>query len=423
MIASPLNILLPTDTFPPGNVGGAAWSACILAQELEKRGHRVQAVVPVRGAIPTAPPPIPTRYVPYTAPPIPFVQNYYRHERLWQPLAAILVQAGRDMGTERLIIHAQHVQTTPAAVLAGHRLGVPVVATIRDHWPWDYFATGLHANRLPYPTGTLPGYVTDLPVRLGAFPGTLALLAVPYMLAHLRRRAALLAQADAVIAVSHYIAHHLRHIVPAERLHVLPNIVNIAGDEQIAAVSPSFPIPDRFMLYVGKLEPNKGASLLPDIVRHLVALPGAPPPPLLVVGSGSLQAALQSQLDRMGVAVHFLSWLSHDDVLRLMARCEVLLFPSLWGEPLSRVLLEASALGAPILAMPTGGTPDIISDGCNGLLARTPVTFAHHLRHLLDNPHHRHTLGEQARRTARERFAPDIVLPNVEQLYQRLMPG
>ena len=52
--------------------------------------------------------------------------------------------------------------------------------------------------------------------------------------------------------------------------------------------------------------------------------------------------------------------------LRLMAGCELLLFPSAWGEPLSRVPLEAGACAAAILAMPTGGTPSIIADGVSG---------------------------------------------------------
>ena len=48
-----------------------------------------------------------------------------------------------------VVIHAQHIQVAPPAVMAGGRLGVPVVVTVRDHWPWDYFATGLHGDRLP----------------------------------------------------------------------------------------------------------------------------------------------------------------------------------------------------------------------------------------------------------------------------------
>ena len=61
---------------------------------------------------------------------------------------------------------------------------------------------------------------------------------------------------------------------------------------------------------------------------------------------------------------------TREDVLRAMARATALVFPSLWPEPLSRVLLEALALGTPIAAMDTGGTREILEDGASGLLVR-----------------------------------------------------
>jgi glycosyltransferase involved in cell wall biosynthesis len=120
------------------------------------------------------------------------------------------------------------------------------------------------------------------------------------------------------------------------------------------------------------------------------------------------------------VRARFLDWIDHNDVLRLMARCDLLLFPSAWGEPLSRVLLEACACGAPILAMPTGGTPDIIIDGESGALAATVSNFARRLAELLERPAERRALGAEARRRAEQRFAPDVVAGQVERLYQSL---
>jgi glycosyltransferase involved in cell wall biosynthesis len=428
-----MHILLPSDTFPPGSVGGAAWSAHALALALTRRGHSVTAVVPIRApfAEPPSPPngSVPTVRWPYYAPPLPFVQNYYRHERLWPRLATKLVELGRRAtdADHPLLIHAQHVQTTPAAVLAGARLGVPVVATVRDHWPWDYFATGLHGNRTPAPPRpTLPGRVaallTDLVARMGGLRGLLALPAIPYMLAHVQRRAALLAQADAVIAVSGYIAERLAPLVPAERLHVIPNMVNIAQAEHSAAAPLEAAVEAPFLLYIGKLERNKGAALLPAIFQALRDSGyAAALPPLVVAGNGALRTELARELAALGVAAQFLEWVSHDEILRLMARCTLLLFPSAWGEPLSRVLLEASALGAPIVAMPTGGTPDIIVEGESGMLAASTGQFGRAVGRLVDDEAARQRLGAGARRVARQRFAVEVVLPRVEQLYQRLL--
>ncbi len=429
-------ILIASDAYPPGSVGGAAWSTYTLAQGLHTAGHTVQVVVPVRRPPPVAPADVPVTYHRYTAPPIPFVQNWLRHERLWQPLAATLVQVARQIwaetGTARadLVIHAQHVQVTPAAVLAGQQLGVPVVVTVRDHWATDYFATGLHANRIPYAPRARWGQqsaalLTDLVGREGAVRGVLAAGAIPYMLAHVRRRQTYLARADAVIAVSAYIARELRPYVAPDRLHVIPNIADPQHTAVVAASALALPLPDQFLLFIGKLEANKGAGLLPQIMRELVArhaaLPAAarrPLPPLLIAGTGALQPMLARELAASGGLVQFLQWVAHDDILRLLARCTVLLFPSVWGEPLSRVLLEAMSLGTPIVAMPTGGTPEIIHDGHTGRLAATGADMAQATLTLLQQPAARTRLGNAARAYAQAHFSVAAVLPQVLRVYQ-----
>jgi glycosyltransferase involved in cell wall biosynthesis len=142
---------------------------------------------------------------------------------------------------------------------------------------------------------------------------------------------------------------------------------------------------------------------------------------LVVAGSGPLHGELERGLAALGVRARFLDWADHDETLRLMARCELLLFPSAWGEPLSRVLLEACACGAPILAMPTGGTPDVVEDGVSGALARTPERFARRLAGLLARPEERRALAAGALRLAQRRFAKEAVVGQVEALYRSLL--
>lgn len=365
---------------------------------------------------------VPTVSFGYSAPRIPFVRNYARNERLWPRLAQVIVETGaaHSPRSQATIIHAQHVQVAPAAIIAGRRLNAPVVISVRDHWPWDYFATGLHGDRIPYPRQTWASLATDLPARLGPLRGAAALPAIPYMLAHLARRRAALRQANAVIASSRYIAKRLAALVEPQRLHILPNIVDLTAiDVAIAIPSNLIPPDERFILYVGKLERNKGAHLLSEIVRQAGAALRCHT--LVIAGSGPLRAELEDAVCVCRVRARFLDWIDHDEVLRLMARCDLLLFPSAWGEPLSRVLLEACACGAPILAMPTGGTPDIIIDGESGALAATVSGFARRLAELIERPAERRALGDGARRLAAQRFAPGVVARQVENLYQSLI--
>jgi glycogen(starch) synthase len=466
-ISMRLRILLPSDVFPP-RCGGAGWSAHALALALIERGHAVTAIVPRQGGHGITREEVlgvPTLRWSYRAPRIPFVQNYFRHERLWPRLSDILVEIATN--DERrttndiravhepplhssfvhrrssFVLHAQHLQTAPPAVLAGERLGAPVVVTVRDHWPWDYFATGLHGGSLPYGRQTWASLATDLPARLGPARGAAALLAIPYMLAHMRRRQQFLRQADAVIAVSDYVAQRLDAIVVPERLHVIPNMLDIDAIDATIASPPESVAPGApYLLFVGKLERNKGAHLLVDIFRALVderrktedeghaaidtsfvLRPSSFVPELVIAGDGPLRPELERELAALGVRARFLDWAGHDEVLRLMAHCELLLFPSAWGEPLSRVLLEGMACGAPILAMPTGGTPGAIVDGVSGALEPTAAGFARRLAELLARPAERTALGAAARRVARKRYAKDVVVGRVEALYASLSAG
>ena len=419
-----MNILLPTDVFPP-HCGGAGWSAHALALALIARGHTVTAIVPREGqeGIHTGETfSVPTVFVGYRAPRIPFVRNYARNERLWIHLARTIAMLSTDRSLHRapVVIHAQHVQVAPAAVMAGLRVGAPVIISVRDHWPWDYFATGLHGDRIPYPRQTWASLATDLPARLGPLRGAVALPAIPYMLAHLAWRRAALRQASAVIAGSRYIADRLRELVEPDRLHVIPNIVDLTAIDAITATPPtSVPLDEPFVLFIGKLERNKGAHLLCDIVH--AACDALQRHTLVIAGTGPLKHDLEQAMHTTQVRARFLDWIDHDEALRLMAHCDLLLFPSAWGEPLSRVLLEACACRTPVLAMPTGGTPDIIVDGENGALATTVPAFVHRMVELINQPEKRRALGVEARHRAERRFAPGVVAAQLETLYQSLL--
>ena len=460
-MTAPARVLLPSDVFPP-RCGGAGWSAHTLALALIERGHAVTAIVPHRATNDKGRTTkghqllrrssfvvrseledvlgVPTIRVDYWAPRIPIIQNYFRYERFWPRLAATLVTEATPISNlqspiPNLLIHAQHVQTALSAIVAGRRLGVPVVVTVRDHWPWDYFSTGLHGDCIPYGEQTWAALATDLVARLGPARGALALPAIPYMLAHVRRRQHALRQADAVIAVSDYVAQRLKYLVAPERLHVLPNMVDLATiDAVIAQPQTTVPPGTPYLLFVGKLERNKGAHLLTDIFRDWglgmrdrerfgsrSRIPNPQLPELVIAGNGPLRPELERALAALGVQVRFLDWIDHDEVLRLMAGCELLLFPSAWGEPLSRVPLEASACAAAIVAMPTGGTPSIIADGVNGALEPTPARFARRMAALLAQPEQRRALGRAARRNAEQRFAKDVVVQQVEELYRSLL--
>lgn len=401
-------ILLPSDVFPP-RCGGAGWSAHALALALQARGEQVTALVPATSTSTLFAEPTTTIDVHGVTTVRSTVANH--PWRIWRQSAMIaqLNQSLRQLTTltPTTIIHAQHILSAHAA-LPLQRAHVKVVITVRDHWPWDMRATGM---QMQGDQRTWRGMYTTLRARHQSW----AMQAlIPAYIMQMRARARLLQDAAAVIAVSAHMAARIRQHVPRARVVVIPNMVDIPSIHHKITTPPTIPVPDRFALFVGKLEANKGAQLLPDLIRQIR------PPALVVAGDGPLKEHIRAAAQQVNVPCYLLDWVDHDDVLRLMARCEALWFPSSWDEPLSRVLLEALACGAPIVAMPTGGTPEIIVDGVSGVIAPDHTTFVAHAQRLHEHPEQRERLRRGAIDHATRTFAVPVVIDQVLNLYAQI---
>ena len=412
-----MKILIPTDAFPPV-CGGSGWSTYELARGLRARGHDVTVVQPRPGTVPGI------REIEYDgftvqqfgapAPNIPYVRNYYKSEKLTRSLAAYLVERLRAEHFD--IVHPQHVMTTMAAIAAASEAGVPVVATVRDYWPVCYWSDLLHTREgLALCPECTPGNMRACIQPRGGALWPLALPMIPYMRANLAAKRSGLARADAVIAVSRRIAEDLRARAPElahTRLEVIPNPVNVTALRAVAAPAGTR---GPYALYLGKIAPNKGTSFLIDVIAK-AGLDW----PLVIAGDGPDRAALEAQAKASGTNVEFTGWLDKDDASRLLAGASLLVFPSRGPESLSRVLIEASALGVPIAAMDTGGTRDIIEPGVTGLLSSSPDELAADVKRLRGDEPLRRALGEAAKRKVETEFDAPAVVERIERLYKEV---
>ena len=365
-----MRILIATDAFPPVS-GGSGWSTYELARGLRARGHHVFIVQPYAERPPAAYGGFDVIGFPASAPSAPFVRNYFRNERLYRRLSSFLTGL---IGREQIdLIHAQHELTGPASIRAAHAAGIPSVCTIRDYWPlcyWNDLVVDPAAGDIC--PACSPGAMTRcLPPRVGrAWP--IAAPFIPYMRSNLKQKQRDLAGADAVIAVSHAVAGHLRARadLSAVRIEVLPNGVDV-NEVRAHVRASSRPLDAPYALFIGKLARNKGAGALVDVVRQSNLQM-----PLVVVGDGPERASLIEAAARAHVDVKVLQWLDRQEVFRWLGHAALLIFPSNWPEPLSRVLIEASALCVPIAAMNTGGTSDVIADEETGLLSTSADELA-----------------------------------------------
>jgi glycosyltransferase involved in cell wall biosynthesis len=419
-VSVPLRVLIVTDAFPP-NCGGSGWSTWELARGLVGRGHHVEVVK----AEPRGPSGIRQReyeglrVTEFCRPAVnvPVVRNVLKNERLWMALGDYLSERLRT--DEMDLVHAQHVMTTVPSIRAGLATETPVVATVRDYWPVCYWSDLIYdpSARQLCPHCTTSMMTKCVKPRAGA-ASLAAWPLIPYMRRNLRTKRQTLARASAVIAVSHALADDLRVRAPelaATPLYTIPNPVDMTEIDRVHDTS-SRPQADPYLLYAGKLATNKGVQFLIRAVKDAgIAWP------LVVAGDGPLRTDLEREAGAAGVSLRVLGWIDRRETLTWMRHAAALAFPSYGPESLSRVLIEAAALGVPIAAMETGGTKDIIRPDVTGLLSADPERFARDLARLASDERLRGSLGAAARADVHVRFAAGSVVERVEQVYRSLL--
>ena len=416
----PLRVLVATDSFPPV-CGGSGWSTWELVRGLAGRGHHVEVV-----KIDTGPglsledgtyEGVRVTVFRERAPDVPLVRNLIKNERLWTRFDAYLRQRLDEHPMD--IVHAQHVMTTVPSIRAGRATGTPVVATVRDYWPVCYWSDLIYDPSQPElcPECSARNMTRCVQPRAGA-AAPLAWPLIPYMRRNLRTKRRTLAEADAIIAVSSTIARDLvRRAAELSRasIYTIPNPVDMTALDAAHDASPR-PMADPYILYAGKIATNKGVQyLLPAIQQAGIRLP------LVVVGDGPRRAELEAGAAARGLDVRVLGWRDRREVWAWMRHAALLAFPSYGPESLSRVLIEAAALGTPIAAMDTGGTRDILRHEAPGLLSTDAAGFARDLATLAHDERLRAKLGAAARGDVHARFSATSVVERVEQVYRGLL--
>ena len=140
--------------------------------------------------------------------------------------------------------------------------------------------------------------------------------------------------------------------------------------EQKIVVKPNFIDPDPgfqaggggYYLFVGRLTEEKGIRTLLQCWKN-----GPDLPVLRILGSGPLQDEVREAAANL-TNVAWLGSKSGDEVLQMMGSAKAILCPSLWYEGMPRVVIEAMAVGTPVIASRMGTYPEMIEDGVSGVL-------------------------------------------------------
>jgi glycosyltransferase involved in cell wall biosynthesis len=189
------------------------------------------------------------------------------------------------------------------------------------------------------------------------------------------------------------------------------------------------PVSARLVGTVGQITPWKGQS---DAIRAFARARREHPELQLVIAGAAkfvdpgtrydneaYERSLRALTDELGVRDAVLFCGEIRDVPALMASLDVALVPS-WEEPFGRVIIEAMAMGTPVLATDVGGPADIVSDGIDGLLLppRMPDLWGDRLTALLREPGRIEAMGTAARATVAGRYGLPSFMRSVVNSYE-----
>jgi glycosyltransferase involved in cell wall biosynthesis len=231
--------------------------------------------------------------------------------------------------------------------------------------------------------------------------------------------------AHAVVSLNRELSGELAQVgVDRQRARIIRNGVDLErwrppGDRERAAARRAFGVPSDAVLvvYVGRLARPKGVDVLLDAWRRLEQRPTSGQ--LLLAGDGQDGAEYRRFAAAHLRHARFLGRLP--DVQELLRGADVLVLPSL-SEGLSNAVLEAMAMGLPVVATRIAGLDEQVQDGVTGLLvpAGDAAALGAALERLMNDPDRRVALGRAGRGVVERQFSFATMVAAYEDLYREV---
>jgi len=193
-------------------------------------------------------------------------------------------------------------------------------------------------------------------------------------------------------------------------------------DDQIAVVPNPMPVTripaeltaGQYVAFAGRISQEKGVSTLQAAAELM------PNVPFRVAGDGP---ALQGLMATAPPNVQFLKRLGPDELRAFYENSRVVVVPSVWFEQFPMVILEAMALGLPVVASRIGGLPEIVEEGVTGRLFEpgNAEDLAEKVRSLWREPDLCRQMGKAGQEKVRREYSQDAYYRNLVAVYQTVI--
>jgi N-acetyl-alpha-D-glucosaminyl L-malate synthase BshA len=233
-----------------------------------------------------------------------------------------------------------------------------------------------------------------------------------------------IAQSDGVTAISRYLKEATRETFGIDNIEVIPNFV-CAHDYQRHAV-PELrrrlaPHDEPLLVHVSNFRPVKRPidciSILARVRnRHCIDAR------LVMVGDGPERASAEHYARKLNVAPYCSFVGKQARIVDYLSAADVLLLPS-EQESFGLAALEAMACEVPVIASRVGGIPEVVTDGETGFLSKTGDVnkMSADAARLAADLDFCRAMGRRARESAISRYSTDLVIPQYERFYERIL--
>lgn len=206
-----------------------------------------------------------------------------------------------------------------------------------------------------------------------------------------------------------------RERMPAEKIIVIYNGIELARFPEKDVEGFSRP---PILINVARFDEQKGHRFL---IRALAEMKDVDWN-LWLVGEGSLFGEIKEAVKEAGLNGRVKFYGNRNDVPELLAQSDIFVFPSLW-EGLGIALLEAGAVGLPIVATRVGGIKDIFKDNKNALLVseKNEKDLGAAIKWMIEHPEKALFLGKEAQKMVREKYSLNEMVKEYENLYEDII--
>lgn len=262
----------------------------------------------------------------------------------------------RDERPDVAHLHNVYHQLTLSIVDELVAARVPIVMTLHDYKivcpAYTLFTEGTPCRRC---VGRAPVHV----VSHKCIKGSTVASALGAAEAIVARTRGLYRRIDAFISPSRFLAELASSEVPRERVHVVPNFLPRSPERMVEAAREQ----DPYAFFAGRLEEVKGVRPLLEAFGD--GRDGSAR--LVIAGDGPLRGEVERAASS-NARIDYLGRVSRDEIDLRLRGAVALVIPSLWEENCPMIVLEARAVGTPVISASSGGLPELVDHGDDGLL-------------------------------------------------------